>query len=216
MRTTDDRNDVIAEDDESMDPRRAAALIEDTERAAHRQLEMHSPLLALVRAGLFFVGFGAIWLSTRHQHPYVGPTGAALMVLFVAIAVMVLTAVLVVDRRLTGLGGRALRQRRLVSIVVVTAYVAIFVFEGALKSDGFGNQVAFGIWAACGPVLVLGPLVAVYAAQREDWPLLGVGLAMTLVAAGAAFAGPAGSWAIIALGCGLAFLAQALVELVTR
>lgn len=197
-------------EEDGMDPRGAAALIDQTKRDARRQFELGSPALALVRAGLFFVGYAPLWLSTRHQHPYRAPTGPALLVLFGAVAVLAVTSAAIVGPRVTGVGGRAQRERRVMGVIIAVTYIGIFTFEGALHRDGFGDQVAFGVWAACGPILVLGPIVAMHGAQQDDWAFFGVGMAMVLVATGAAFAGASLSWAIVGLGCGLAFLAQAV------
>lgn len=214
--TTGDLNATATEDQGTLDPEAAAALLQESRREARRQFEFSPPVLAVVRAGVFFVGYGALWLSVHDQHPYTGPTGPALLVLFGAIAVLAVTSASVLGPRVSGVGGRARRDRRIIGVIALVAYTCIFVFEGALRADGFGVGLAYGVWAACGPLIVLGPIVAMHASRHEDWPLLGVGLALGLVATGAAFTGPRLCWGIVGLGCGLAFLAQGLAQFTLR
>ena len=38
------------------------------------ELDFRSPWLSLLAAAGALVGFGAVWLSVRGQHPYKGPT----------------------------------------------------------------------------------------------------------------------------------------------
>ena len=55
-----------------LDPRVAARLLVQTERQAQRGLDFRSPWLSLLAAAAVLVGFGAVWLSVRTQHPYKG------------------------------------------------------------------------------------------------------------------------------------------------
>jgi hypothetical protein len=120
----------------------------------------------------------------------------------------------VTGRATRGVSGRALRQRRAAAAVLVIAYVGIFLCEGALRHDGASRSIAFGVFAAAGPLIVVGPLIATFAAAREDWPLLGVGITLGLVGGGAAFAGPVAVWAVCGLAGCTVFLGQAAAQFV--
>src|SRR5436853_3965201 len=63
------------------DPQEAAALLEQTTQQARRQFEPYPPWLLVIRAVMVLAACGAVWLSVRGQHPYKGPTAAAIPVL---------------------------------------------------------------------------------------------------------------------------------------
>ena len=69
------------------DPTAAATLLEQTTRRAQRQFEFPSPLLSLIQAAALLAAYGAIWLSVRGQNPYSGPSGTALVELYVFVGV---------------------------------------------------------------------------------------------------------------------------------
>ena len=84
---------------------------------------------------------------------------------------------------------------------MVTALVAVSVFQGVLKHDGVSDAVVYGIYPVTAQLIVLGALGAAVASTRDDWPAFGVAIAVMLVAAGSAFAGPAGVWLSDGVGC---------------
>ena len=71
---------------------------------------------------------------------------------------------------------------------------------GALVHDGYGHALVYGIVDAAGPWLVVGAVVAGIAAARGRWETLVGALAVVAIGTGAAYAGPAGVWGILALG----------------
>src|SRR5579885_2483928 len=101
-------------DDEAgeLDPREAAALLDQTTRRARRQLDLHPPLLMLTAAAVVLIAYGAIWLSVRHQHPYDGPSLGALAVLYGTIATWGIVVTLVRRRATSGVSGLSARRRR--------------------------------------------------------------------------------------------------------
>jgi hypothetical protein len=70
-----------------MDPREAAKILEQTKLQARRQFDPQSALAAVVGAGVFLFGYGAVWWSMRDQQVYSGPAGWSLAVLYGLIAV---------------------------------------------------------------------------------------------------------------------------------
>jgi hypothetical protein len=75
----DDTDETATADEGSeLDPGAAATLLEQTKRQAQRQFDLAPPLLTLIRAAVILVGYGAVWWSVRDQHPYQGPSLAAL------------------------------------------------------------------------------------------------------------------------------------------
>ena len=56
-----------------LDPRDAATILEQTNRQARRQFDPQSVLAAVVGAGVFLFGYGAVWWSMHDQRVYSGP-----------------------------------------------------------------------------------------------------------------------------------------------
>src|SRR5580700_4915470 len=90
----------------TFDPQQAAALLSQTTEQARRQLEPSPPWLLATRAVMVLLACGTAWLTVRGQHPYRGPTAAAIPVL-VAFIIINFTATVAVRRRATaGVRGR--------------------------------------------------------------------------------------------------------------
>jgi hypothetical protein len=195
-----------------LDPREAARLLEQTKRDAHRQFDLSSPWLSLLGAAVVLAAFGAVWLSVRGQDPYTGPTAAGLLVMY-GILICWITVVVRFRRRATaGLSGRSIVQERAFGAVVVAALVAVSVFQGVLKHDGVSHAIVYGIYPPTAQLIVLGTAGAALQATREDWPGFGIAIAVMLIAAGSAFAGPVGVWLSDGVGCCVAVLAYAATQ----
>lgn len=192
-------------DDEGggLDPIEAATLLEQTKRQAQRQFGLNPPLLTVIRAAVILVGYGAVWLSVRGQHPYEGPTAAALLVLYGAVIVVTVVSGANFHRATSGISGQSRRQRGAYGAAFGTIWIAVAAFQGALYHDGASRAIVYGVFPAAGQLLVLGAAVAGMAAAREDRRTLGLGIAVIALGTGSAFAGPAGVWGIIAVGGGV-------------
>jgi len=197
---------------DQLDPREAARLLEQTRRDAERQLDLSSPLLSALGAAVVLVALGAVWLSVRGQHPYTGPTGAGLAVMYGILACWIATVVIFRRRATTGLSGRSIRKERAYAAAVVTALVCVSVFQGVLKHDGVSLAIVYGIYPLTAQLIALGALGATIAAAREEWPAFGVGIAIALVATASAFAGPRGVWLSDAIGCAVVILGYAATK----
>jgi hypothetical protein len=201
-----EKRDENGTDDDvgEFDPKTAATLLEQTSRRAQRQFEFPSPLLSLIQAAALLAAYGAIWLSVRRQNPYSGPSGAALVELYIFVAVAALAVGLEARRATTGVTRRSSRQQWMRAIPFTAAFLSVYVLMGALRYDGFSTAIVYGVLPAAGPLIVVGAAAAGYAAAREDWPVLAFAVAAVAVGAGSAFAGPSGVWGIAGLGlCGL-------------
>src|ERR1700694_5806127 len=95
-----------------LDPRGAARILEQTKRQARRQFDPQSVLAAVVGAGVFLFGYGAVWWSMHDQHVYSGPAGWSLAVLYGLIAVSAIVGGVALSRANAGVSGRARRQRQ--------------------------------------------------------------------------------------------------------
>ena len=81
------RSNEAFDDRNELDPGDAALLVEQTARQAQRAFDLVSPVAAAVGAGVFLVGYGAVWWSIRGEATYTGSPGWAIGVLYGAIGV---------------------------------------------------------------------------------------------------------------------------------
>jgi hypothetical protein len=198
--TRDSNETATADNGGGLDPREAATLLEQTKRQAQRQFDLRPPLLTLIRAAVILVAYGAVWWSVRGQHPYTGPSLAALATMYGAVIVVIVLSALVHQRATAGVSGRSRRQDWAYGAAFGAAWIAVSVFQGALNYDGASHAIVYGVFPAAGQLLVIGSAAAAVAAAREDWPTLCLAIAVVALGTGSAFAGPAGVWGIIAVG----------------
>jgi hypothetical protein len=209
--TRDTNETATADDGDGFDPRQAAALLEQTQREARRKFDPQPPLLSLLNAAAAFVAYGAVWLSVRGQHPYKGPNGAALAVLYLVVIAVAVVSARITARAYAGVRGRT-KPRPAEIIVLATAWIAVYVFQGALRADGFSYAIVYGVWPATAPLIILGLTGAALTAARGDWPVFAGALTVAVIATGAAFAGPAGAWLVAGAGLAAALLVHGAVK----
>ena len=197
-----------AEDEgEALDPRDAAALLEQTTEEAGRRFDQRPTFLFFAAAVTVLVAYGAVWFSVRHQHPYSGPTGTALGVLYGVLAVWIVVVVTVLRRRLSG---RSSPRRQFEAMVFASIWVLVYVFQGALHHADPNHAIAYGVWPAVAPLLVVGSAAAGYEAARGNRASAGLAVAVVALAAIGSFAGPAGVWGVMSVGfCALLLLGGA-------
>jgi hypothetical protein len=185
---------------DSLDPAAAATLLAQTRREAQRQFDLHPPLVSALMATVVFAGYLALWLSVRGQHPYTGPSGAAIVAVYSAVVVCIAVSAKILRRATAGVGGRSRRQMKAEGLAVVAAYVASATFQGALHHDGAARWIVYGVWPAAAPLVIVGATVAGIAAANDDSIMLGTGLAAVATGVAASFAGPVGAWAVAGAG----------------
>jgi hypothetical protein len=175
-------------------PVQAAALLDQTSQQARRKFQPSPPWLLVTRAIMVLAALGAIWLSARGQHPYRGPTAADIPVL-VAFIVVNFAATVAVRRHATaGVSGRTRFSQGEITVLVLAFAAAVVAMVG-LSAAG----VKFATYPTS--VLVIPGLAwAVLMAARSDWRGLATGLAIVAIGIVGAFAGPAGAWAVAAVG----------------
>ncbi len=210
------KRDDNADDESELSPEQAARLIKQTNRQAQHQFELRSPWQTLIQALGWLAIYGTIWLSVRGQHPYKGPTGWAVLIVFALVIVVVVAASVFIRRRKAGVSGRSRRQDAFIGAAMVTAFVAAYVFMGALRYLGVSYAIVYGVYAAAGWLIVVGAAGVAIAAMREDLQNLCFGIAFVAIAAGSCFAGPIGVWLIMGVGGFLALLALAAYQVRLR
>jgi hypothetical protein len=201
---------TTADDGGNFDPQQAAALLNQTTEQARRQLEPSPPWLLATRAVMVLLACGTAWLTVRGQHPYRGPTAAAIPVL-VAFIIINFSATVAVRRRATaGVRGRTQLSPAAIAILVLSWVVAVGVL--------IGLAVAGLSYARYPTTLLIAPGLAwaAVSAVRANWRNLGDGLAVAAVGVIGEFAGPAGAWAVAAVGLCAVLLGSAAVILWQR
>jgi len=193
-----------------LDPRAAAALLDQATQQARRGFTVGSPALWLFRAVLVFVAFGSFWLSLRHQQPYTGrPSGRALGVTFALVAVNIIWSSVAIRRAGAGVTGPAERRRRAWLGGMLAVWIVAYVCTAPLYHAGASHPV-WGLYPASAPLMIIGVIGALTAPVRRDWPVAGVCVALAVVGAVAGFGGPVGAWLIMGIGLCLAMLATAV------
>jgi hypothetical protein len=199
-------------DEGGLDPRAAARLLERTRQDAQRGLDFRSPWLTLLAAAVALVAFGAVWLSVRGQHPYKGPTAVSLVVLYAVVLLRIGSVVYAHRRAKAGVSGRSVRQQRAEGAALAAALVAVYVLMAALPHEGASDAVVYGVYVVTATMIVLGAFGAARSAIREGWPGLGLSIAILLVGAVSAFAGPRGVWLSNGVGLCVVLLGYAAVQ----
>lgn len=200
------------EDGGGLDPRGAARLLEQTQRQAQRGFDFRSPWLTLLAAATALAAFGAVWLSVRGQHPYKGPTPAGLVVLYAFVLIRIGTVIYAHRRAQAGVSGRSVQRRQAEGAALGVALIAVYVVMAALASDGASDGIVYGVYVVTATMLVLGTFGAARSAVREDWHQLGLSIAVVLVAAGSAFAGPRGVWLSNGVGLCVVLLGYTAIQ----
>lgn len=185
---------------DEFDPQAASALLEGATRRARRGFQPNPPSLAALAGVALLAAYGGIWLSVRGQHPYSGPSGWAIALTYVLVALVAGWSALAAKRAAAGVSGPAQRARNAGIGVLLVAWASVYVFQGALYHAGASHAIVYGLYPATAPLMVLGLVAAASAAGRADWPTTGTALAVAVIAAGAAFGGPAGAWLIMGIG----------------
>jgi hypothetical protein len=204
-------NEAAATDDGSpMGAAEAAAIIREAGQRARQEFRVsHRVTFTIWGLGLL-LGYGALWLAARGQRPFHGPDPAAFATV-VLLANASAAAGLLSARADTGVGGLSAVRQRIHFLSVLAGLGAVFTLEGALVHAGAGRPV-IGVFEASAPVLVAGLFYVITSAVWLDWPVLGLGIWLIVVAAAGGFAGPAGVWGVDALAAGLAFLLIAVID----
>ncbi len=189
----------------TLGPQQAAALLDQATQRARRKFQPSPPWLLVTRAVMVLAALGAIWLSVRGQHPYRGPTGADIPILIAFIVVNFIATVAVRRHATAGVSGRSRFSQGEIAVLVLAFAAAIvaLVGLGAAGAD-------FATYPTS--VLVIPGLAwTVLMAVRANWRGLATGVAIIVIGIVGAFAGPAGAWAVAAVGLCVMLLGSAAV-----
>jgi hypothetical protein len=199
-------------DEGGLDPSEAARLLAQTQQQTRRELDFRSPRLSLLAAAAALVAFSSVWLSVRGQHPYKYPTVVGLLGLYAVVAIRIGSVLYAHRRAQAGVSGRSVQRRQAEGAALAVTLVAVYVVMVALAINGASDGIVYGVYVVTATMLVLGTFGAARSAVREDWPELGVSMAVLLVAAGSAFAGPRGVWLSNGVGLFVVLLGYSAIQ----
>ena len=183
------------DDGDGLDPREAARLLAQTEGEARRQFNLSPQWISAVIGAVILVAYGSLWLSTRGQHPYKGPSLGVVALVYAAVAVAVAVSVKVYRRATAGVSGPSTRQQQLEGVAILVSFIlGSPVLQGALRHYGASDAIVYGVIPAAATLIIVGTTVLGIAASKADWPQFGAALAVVTGGVVAAFVGPSGAW----------------------
>jgi hypothetical protein len=203
----------IAGNGDPLDPAEAARLLAQTKREARRQFNLGRPWITAVSGAVILVAYGTLWLSTRGQHPYTGPSLGVVAVVYVAVAVAFAVSVKVYRRATAGVSGPSVRQQQVEGVAILVSFVlGSPVLQGALRHYGASNAIVYGVIPAAAPLIIVGTTALGIAASKADWPQFGAALAAVITGVVAAFAGPSGAWLAAGIGLFIALVGYGVAD----
>jgi membrane protein YdbS with pleckstrin-like domain len=209
---THDIDQTTPTEDDGLDPREAARLLAETKRDAQHQFDWRPPILMALFAALIPVAYGALWLSTRGQHPYSGPSGGAIVVAYAVVVVASAAAVKFHRRATSGVSGASMRQQRIEGAAIGVSILGSPTIQGAMYHYHASHAIVYGVIPAAGPLIIIGTTFMGLSGLNEDWP--GFWAALTAVIAGmvALFVGPSGAWLAAGIGIFIAIVGFAVAH----
>src|ERR1700691_3106846 len=141
-------------EDQHMSVQQAAAVVKDARARARRKLVICAPLVYAACGLTVLLGYGAMWLSVRGQHPYTGPSGGSIAVVLGLAALAVAAVVIIISKTVAGIDGRSARYRSIILRPYATGYLILLCVQVAIKSSVSTGTFAFAAFA--GPLLLAG------------------------------------------------------------
>ena len=197
-------------EDETMDARAAAVLMQETRARTREALQVRLPPMYAAWGVAWLAGIGVMWLSVRAQRPYRGPSAAAVGLLAALIVAAIVVSVVISARSARGVHGPSVLQRRIYGLSWPIGFASLFAIESSLAGHG-ASAAVMGIIGAAGPVLVTSLIYLVGAAMWLDRSMFALGAWLALVAAVGAATGPITVLLVEALAGGGGFLLAAAV-----
>ena len=197
-------------EDQDMSVQEAAAVVRDAHARARKELVISAPLVYAAWGLVWLLGYGAMWLSVRGQHPYTGPSGVSIAVVFVLAAFAAAAVLVIISKTVAGIDGQSVRYRRIILATWATGYLILLLVQAAISSSVSTRTYAFVAFA--GPLQLAGLAYILASALGRNRPAFALGAWLVIVAASCAWLAPATILATCALAGGGAFLLMAVIE----
>jgi hypothetical protein len=193
-----------------MSVQEAAAVVRDARARARRGLVICAPVVYAAWGLVLLLGYGAMSLSVRGQHPYTGPSGASIAVVYGLAALAVAAVVVIISKTVAGIDGQSARSRSIVLRTYSTGYLILLCLQVAIKSSGSTRTFAFAAFAA--PLLLAGLTYILASALGFSRRAFALGAWLVIIGASCAWQAPAAILATCALAGGGAFLLMAIIQ----
>jgi hypothetical protein len=197
-------------EDQDMSVQEAAAVVRDARARARRELVICAPAVYAAWGLVLLLGYGAMWLSVRGQHPYTRPSGVSIAVVLGLAALAVAAVVVIIGKTVAGIDGQSARSRSIVLRTYSTGYLILLCVQVAIKSSVSTRTFAFVAFAA--PLLLAGLTYILASALGLSRRAFALGAWLVIVGASCAWQAPAATLATCALAGGGAFLLMAVIE----
>ncbi len=199
-------------EDQDMSVQEAAAVVQDARARARKELVISTPLVYMAWGLVWLVGYGAMWLSVRGQHPYTGPSGVSMAAVFVLAGFAVAAVLVIASKAAAGIDGRSVRHRRIIGATWAIGYLSLLIVAPAISSSVSTRTLAFISFA--GPMLLVGLvcilILAAALGRNRQASVLGAWLVIAGISC--AWLAPATILAACAVAGGGAFLLTAVIE----
>ncbi|MGO9781271.1 MAG: hypothetical protein ACLPKE_10375 [Streptosporangiaceae bacterium] len=192
-----------------MSVQEAAAVAQDARARARKELFISRPIVYAAWGLVWLFGYGAMWLSVRGQHPYTGPSGVSIAVVFVLAAFAAAAVLVIVSKAVAGIDGRSVRYRRIILATWATGYLILLIVASVISNSVSTRTLAFISFA--GPVMLAGLTYILASVLGRDRPALALGAWLVIVGASCAWPAPATILATCALAGGGAFLLMSVI-----
>jgi hypothetical protein len=197
-------------DDQNMSVQEAASVVQDARTLARKELLINAPLVYLAWGLVWLIGYGAMWLSVRGQHPYTGPSGISIATVLVLAGFAIAAVLVIASRAVSGIDGQSVRHRRILIVSWAIGFLILLIVQAGISSSVSARTLAFVAFA--GPVLLAGLMYLLAARLGSSWLVLVFGAWLIVVGVSCAWLAPAAILAICALAGGGAFLLLAVLE----
>ncbi len=197
-------------DDEVLDARAAASLMQQTRQHTRDALRIRLPWVYAAWGAAWLVGLGAMWLSVRGQKHFHGPSTASAVLLGILIVAAIVVTMVVVVRATRGIEGTSEMQGRLYGLSWPIGFAALFAIEASLASHGASDAV-MGLIGAAGPLLITAVIYLVASAIWLDRSMFALGGWLAVVTGVGVQTGPVTVLLVEALAGGGGFLVAAAV-----
>ena len=210
--TTDNEPIDVADGDDAFAPDQAAALLARSTRDAQREFDPRNPVLMVLMGALVLVAYGVLWLSTRGQHPYSGPSGGAIVFTYTVVVVATVAMVKLHRRATSGVSGPSIRQQRVEGAALGLSILCSPLIQGAMYHYHASHTIVYGVIPAAGPLIIIGTTVLGIAGIKADWPAFWAALIIVPAGMIALFVGPSGAWLTAGIGWFIAVIAFAVAR----